>query len=153
MALVFCVCASLPTVPAVANAQMTQAVGNPLPPPAAPPNAIQFREEVFVIREMAHLIAIPRSIVLERPVGRRGHYEMHRGVRDPRQVASVAESKTMHRAPVGFRPRDLAVVGVGCEQRPKTLRRVVFAGKGRRPPDSFWGFEKAILRRLAGGFS
>jgi hypothetical protein len=35
---------------------------------AFPPYAIQFREEVFVILEVTHLIVVVRGILLQRPV-------------------------------------------------------------------------------------
>src|SRR5438132_12060744 len=66
------------------------------------PHAIQLREEMLVIGEMAHLIAVTRRVFFQRPIGRRSHHEMDGGVPYPGQVASVAESKVMGGALVRF---------------------------------------------------
>src|SRR5580658_8853349 len=118
---------------------------------ALPPNAVQLGKEMFVILEMSHLVAITRCILLQRPVWRRGHHKMDRGVRDPRQIPGVPEPQVMRRAMVWLRPCRFTVMGVGFEECPKALWGVVFERKGRCPSrlSCRFAFEKTDLRRAA----
>ena len=70
-----------------------------------------------VILEVAHLIAVAGRVFLQRPVGRRGHHEMNRGVRQPGQMASISEVKAVHSPVVGFRPRHFTVMTIGGVER------------------------------------
>jgi hypothetical protein len=84
---------------------------------------------MFVVLDISELRAISAGILLQRPVGRRRDYEVHRYVRNPRKIAGVAESEAMGRLIKRRRPWNGPEVGVGFAIDAQRRGGVVIQGK------------------------
>src|SRR2546421_2413979 len=108
----------MPTLPAW-NANIAHNAANPSAGRedscAFAPDFVEFIEERVVICDLAKLIFV-FFVFFQRPIRRRGDDEMDASIRNPREIACVAEPETMFSAVERCWPRMRTIIRVECEQ-------------------------------------